>query len=258
MKFENISAYILNEFIPMNIGLTSDKLRDEILSKVEIPGLANVNDELLFRSLCHKSFVHENKKLVTLNNERLEFLGDSVLSLYVTTRIFRDFSYLNEGDLSKFRSSIVNESSLAILAKFANISPFILLGKGELKETGYLKDSILSDTFEAVLGALYTAQGLDAVSTYLDLLYELAKNSAHNFFEDEILETFDAKSKLQELAMERFQTMPFYSFKNHGEQFEIELKIKNKTIKSLKHISKRKGMQELAKIVLEENLLQEI
>jgi ribonuclease-3 len=253
MKFENISAYLLNEFIPMNIGLDLSKLMSEFTQNVTIPGLPFANDTLFFQAFSHKSFVHENKKIVNTNNERLEFLGDSVLSLYVTTRIFREFPHMSEGNLSKLRSSIVNEKSLSILAKELDLGKFIMLGKGELKEKGYIKDSILSDTFEAVLGAIYTLKGIDIVTIFLDELFE---KTLVDFFKEEVLETFDAKSKLQERIMAKYKINPTYQIEDiENDQFRIELQIDKKTIKTINSNSKKKGMQQLAQIVLSENLI---
>lgn len=255
MKFENISNYILNEFIPMNIGLDLKTLRDEVLKNVSTPELASVNKELFFHSLCHKSFVHENQKILTSNNERLEFLGDSVLSLYVTSRIYTEFSKLSEGELSKLRSSIVNEASLAKLARVLGLNSYVLVGKGENKEKGFNKDSILSDTFEALLGAIFLDQGSAQIKVFLDDLYSKAKETGMDFFKASNINAFDAKTKLQEIVMQKYHVMPNYIFKVKEDEFDIELKIKDKTVKSITHVSKKKGMQKLAQIILEENLL---
>ena len=110
------------------------------------------NIDLLIRALSHTSFVHEYSTTSRKSYERLEFLGDSILGSFVTTSLFTIFPNFTEGKLSKLRSALVNEQSLAHLGRYIGAGEFILLGKGELKSE--LNDSIISDVFEAIIGAI--------------------------------------------------------------------------------------------------------
>lgn len=119
----------------------------------------SIDPELLVLSLTHRSFAYENGGLPT--NERLEFLGDSVLSIAVTDRLYRDHPDLPEGDLAKIRASCVSQRALAIVAREIELGSFVLLGKGELSTGGRDKDSILCDTLEAIFGAVYLTHGIE-------------------------------------------------------------------------------------------------
>lgn len=119
----------------------------------------SIDPELLVLSLTHRSFAYENGGLPT--NERLEFLGDSVLGIVVTDRLYRDHPGLAEGDLAKIRASCVSQRALAIVARDIDLGSFVLLGKGELSTGGRDKDSILCDTLEAVFGAIYLTHGIE-------------------------------------------------------------------------------------------------
>ena len=118
-----------------------------------------VDPEMLVLALTHRSFAYENGGLPT--NERLEFLGDSVLGIVVTDRLYRDHPYLAEGDLAKMRASCVSQRALAVVARDLGLGAYVLLGKGEISTGGSDKDSILCDTLEALFGAIYLAHGID-------------------------------------------------------------------------------------------------
>src|SRR5690606_7587849 len=110
-------------------------------------------------AITHRSFAHE-VKFKCEHNEKLEFLGDSVLQLIISQKLYEMYPDLKEGVLSKLRSSIVNEASLFKLAKSLELDGLILLGRGEFNEEGYLKPSLLSNLFEAILGAVYLDSNL--------------------------------------------------------------------------------------------------
>lgn len=213
-------------------------------------------EEPMMSCLIHKSFKHEN--LIDFDhNERLEFLGDSVLQLMISEKLVDKFPEFNEGELSKLRSALVNEASLAKLAQVIGLSQFIFLGKGELKEDGHLKASILANTFEAYLGALYLEMGHKDCVGFLDRVFEMfKKKNGHEFIQPELTKTFDAKTKLQEITMSKFKKVPDYRFdviKEKGqEKFFISIYVDEEKLGELTHFSKKKGMQELAKKILEE------
>ena len=118
-----------------------------------------VDPEMLVLALTHRSFAYENGGLPT--NERLEFLGDSVLGIVVTDRLYRDHPDLAEGELAKMRASCVSQRALAMVARDLGLGAYVLLGKGEISTGGADKDSILCDTLEALFGAIYLAHGID-------------------------------------------------------------------------------------------------
>ena len=110
-------------------------------------------------ALTHRSFAHENGGIPT--NERLEFLGDTVLGLVVTETLYRRHPDLSEGELAKMRAATVSQKSLAAIARRLGLGQYVLLGKGEIRTRGNDKDSILSDTVEAIIGAVYLSHGLE-------------------------------------------------------------------------------------------------
>ncbi|MDR1033452.1 MAG: ribonuclease III [Bifidobacteriaceae bacterium] len=123
-----------------------------------------LDPDLLVTALSHRSFVNENGG--TLSNERLEFLGDSVLCLVTTTHLFKNFP-LNEGELSKLKAAVVSEEMLADVARTHEVGKIVLLGKGEVDSGGREKDSILADTFEAIIGAVYLSNGIEVATEFI-------------------------------------------------------------------------------------------
>jgi len=152
------------------------------------------NDErLLKQALTHSSYAYEKKLKAIKDNEKLEFLGDSVLGFSVTSFMYDNFPQMTEGDLTKFRAKVVCEANLAMAARSINLGDYIRLGRGEERTGGHDRDSILSDAFEALLGAIYLDAGFDA-----------ARDFAINILKDSIIslsKSFhmgDFKTRLQE------------------------------------------------------------
>lgn len=233
-------------------------MEDFFSSKLEINNfLYEFKDKsLLLRAFTHKSFAHESK-LNLDNNEKLEFLGDSVLSLVISEYIFNKYKNVKEGDLSKLRSSIVNEDTLYRFALYINLNKNILLGKGELLSKGFEKKSILSDCFEAYLGAIYIDSDFFTVKKLLlDLIFHFEKENGSVFLEN-IEDAVDSKTKLQEIIYKKFKVYPKYeAIKVEGEDaYMVSLFIKDKKIGSLKDQSKKNAMQLLAKKIIKENLI---
>ncbi len=167
------------------------------------------DDDLLKTSLTHRSYAFEHGGLET--NERLEFLGDAVLALVVTDFIFHELPDAAEGRLAKLRAAAVRTSALAEVGREVGLGAFVRLGRGERASGGADKDSILADTFEAVLGAVYLARGFEAASQvvrrlFVDRLRELATRGA----------ALDYKTSLQELAAARFNSLPVYDLEEQG------------------------------------------
>lgn len=177
----------------------------ELVERLGVP----LDTELLVLALTHRSFAHEAGGIPT--NERLEFLGDAVLGLVVTERIFRDFPEQPEGALAKMRAGTVSQRALAGIARDLGVGEFILLGKGEQATGGRDKDSILSDTVEALLGAVYLCHGLDVTREVVERLVgptlERAANAGAGL---------DWKTSLQEAAAERGLGAPVYDVTGEG------------------------------------------
>ncbi|MDR1825706.1 MAG: ribonuclease III [Bifidobacteriaceae bacterium] len=152
-----------------------------------------IDPELLVLALTHRSFAHEAGGIPT--NERLEFLGDSVLGFVVTERLYRDHADLPEGELAKMRAATVSQRALARVARSLGLGPYILLGRGETATGGADKDSILSDTLEALIGAVYLTGGVDvARATVFRLVGPTLERAAH------LGAGLDWKTSLQELV----------------------------------------------------------
>ncbi|CAB1060279.1 Ribonuclease III (EC [Olavius sp. associated proteobacterium Delta 1] len=209
------------------------------------------NDKnLLQEALRHSSFVNELGEPQLRDNERLEFLGDAVLNLIVGHILMRCYPDLKEGDLSRSRANLVNESQLAKMARSFNLGLYIQLGKGEIQTHGRDKNSILADTFEALMAAIYLDGGFDAafqiIETNFQPLIEYLHSTANNH---------DYKSQLQEKVQIEHGSMPDYSIvredgPDHDKTFWVALKVLNiETQGSGK--SKKTAEQDAARLALE-------
>jgi ribonuclease-3 len=171
-----------------------------------------IDATLLDRALTHRSYAYERGGLPT--NERLEFLGDAVLGLVITTTLYHNHPELAEGQLAKLRASVVNMRALAEVARSLGpdgLGPYLLLGKGEESTGGRDKSSILADTMEALLGAIYLQHGIDCVGGVIHKLFDplLAESAARGA-------GLDWKTSLQELTAERSLGVPEYLVDEHG------------------------------------------
>lgn len=169
----------------------------------------HLDPELFVLALTHRSFAHEAGGIPT--NERLEFLGDTVLGLVVTEALYRRHPELSEGELAKMRAATVSQRSLAAIARQLDLGDYLLLGKGELATGGREKDSILSDTLEALFGAVYLTHGLEVargvVETLVDPTLEVAADLGAGL---------DWKTSLQELASRLGLGAPEYLCDSEG------------------------------------------
>ncbi len=215
------------------------------------------NQNLLFQACTHRSFVHEYTREQLQNYERLEFLGDSVLGSFIAMKLYAIFNEEKEGVLSKLKSSLVNESKLACIGKGLGLAPFILLGKGEL--TTGPTDSVISDVFEAIIGAITLDSSINSAFESLEFtISEFEKKNNLVFFNGENADIFDPKTTLQEETMKRFKVLPEYLSEKEGEEFLVSINICGMKLHELRNISKKKAMKELAKYCLENNLLEKI
>jgi len=205
----------------------------------------------LMTALTHRSFKHEHATHLYPTNERLEFLGDSVLSLIVAHALYTRHTALSEGQLSKLRSFAVNEEALAAMARHLNLVEYMFLGKGEEKVAAD-KDAILADAFEAVLGAIYQDAGFASVES---AFWRWSQEMGVDPLDPRHLEDFDAKSKLQEYCLKMWQELPSYDSKSlGGVNFQVTLSVHGKPLLSTQQISKKKAEHWLAKTCLQNQL----
>ncbi len=180
---------------------------------------------LLENALCHRSYLNEHQKSCLSDNERLEFLGDAVLGLCVGHILMAESPSRKEGQLSRIRSSLVSEPALADMARSVDLGRFVKLGKGEAVSGGAQKNSILSDTFEAVIAAVYLDAGFDkAFELVSDLFGPCIRKKLSG------VDVVDYKSALQEYAQEVWSCVPLYrligeSGPDHEKIFQVSLEI---------------------------------
>lgn len=203
--------------------------------------------ELLVEALRHASYVNELGTAEMRDNERLEFLGDAVLSLSVSDILMERFGHASEGHLSKWRASVVNEKVLSDLARQLDLGSLILLGKGEELSAGREKPSILADAFEALLGAVYLDGGFEAAK---QIVGRLLMPSMERLEEEGQVEDF--KSLLQEFTQETLRTRPEYvmieeSGPPHDKTFRVALQIQQRTVAEGEGKSKKEAEQRAAK-----------
>lgn len=183
--------------------------------------------EHLKRALTHKSFVNEQRLPASEQNERYEYLGDAVLELSVSHLLMERFPEHPEGELSKLRAAVVNEEQLAEIAKDLCLGNFLYLGKGEEQTGGRDKPSLLSDAFEAVLGAMYLDRGFEKAFGVIRKHYKkiLERAGSVGFIKD-------YKTRLQEESQGRFRAVPRYHIvkergPDHRKLFEVHLFIRD-------------------------------
>ncbi len=182
-----------------------------------------IDISLLQVSLTHRSYSAEN-------NERLEFLGDAVLDLVLSDLLFQSYPLVDEGNLSRLRASIVNEKSLSSIARQLNINEQIILGEGENLSGGQQRDSILANTLEAIVGAIYIDSDFETVAAVIRAIFKDSIDSI-----DPSLSYKDDKSALQELLQQQQKNLPEYRLikttgEKHDQNFLINCLIKDECI----------------------------
>lgn len=200
------------------------------------------NRALLLEALTHKSYKN------SCNNERLEFLGDAVLDLLVGEFLFHKFPESAEGNLSKMRSSIVNEKGFMRLAQEIDLGQYLLISPSEEHNQGRTKPSILSNAFEALMGAVYLENGIECVRAIIDKLL----NKVYPYMDFNSL-FMDFKTALQELTQARLFQIPDYVLvgengPDHHKEFEMTLLIQGKEYARAVGKSKKDAQQKCAKI----------
>lgn len=206
------------------------------------------NEDLFTQSLTHKSWVNEHKGERT-SNERLEFLGDAVLELIVSEAIYHRLPDKEEGYLTALRASLVNTQNLTEVAKSMNLGEFIFLSKGEEMSGGRDNASLLADTVEAVIGALYLDQGYEACSVFI-------KDNFLNKLEEKLKTSLkDPKSTLQEYVQNLGFRAPTYKVvkafgPDHAKQFVVETVVNGEKVAEAEGSSKSEAAQKAADAAL--------
>jgi ribonuclease III len=224
-----------------------DKKRLTTLHNLEERIAYNFRDiNLLSTALTHRSYVNENKQMAVFDNERFEFLGDSVLGICVSDLIIKKYVSFPEGTLTQIRASLVNEKQLAQFARNLQIGDGLLLGRGEESSGSRTKDSFLANAFEAVIAAVYLDSNFDNAKIIITKLIEplLEDDSSGS-------EYFDYKTALQELCQKRYKTVPIYMVidskgPDHAKTFNVKIVIVNKLTEIGSGTSKKEAEKQAA------------
>jgi ribonuclease-3 len=209
------------------------------------------NSVLLQQALVHRSYLHENPAFNLPSNERMEYLGDSMLSAVVAEKLYKDYPDLSEGDMTKLRSALVRRETLARIAHHLKLDGYLYLGHGEETSGGRAKQSILADALEAVIGAVFLDQGFD---TCRNLILRLYEGEVEKAVDDSL--TADFKSQLQEVTQSRYHEIPEYHVisakgPDHAKEFIVEVVVGGRVIGKGSGSSKREAEKEAAKAALD-------
>jgi ribonuclease III len=209
---------------------------------------------LLEHALTHRSRVHEDASGGVIDNESLEFLGDSILGFVIADLLFRQFPQHNEGQKSKLKASIVSATSLARLGERIGLGTYLILGRGEEKTGGRQKLALIADGYEALIAAIYLDGGIEPVQTFIQrqfeaLIDEAKRTGAHATF------TEDYKSALQEWLQSHDRGLPVYRLASeigpaHRRRFEVEVLVSGSPVAKAEGKSKKEAAQAAAKAAL--------
>jgi ribonuclease III len=198
------------------------------------------NLDLYISSFTHRSYLNEHRGFHLPHNERLEFLGDAVLELISTEYLYKNYEH-SEGELTNFRSALVNYKMLSDIARRLNLEQHLLMSRGEAKDTGRARQVILANCIEALIGALYLDLGYDAAAKFIEkeILVELSGIISGGTY-------MDPKSKLQEIVQEKWGVTPTYgvvseSGPDHDKIFVVASYMKDKEIGRGEGPSKQEG-----------------
>lgn len=214
-------------------------------------GIVFKNKKLLEQAFIHRSYINENGGSKLSHNERLEFLGDAVLELIVTDYLYNKYPNRNEGELTAYRSALVNAVIIGEVAQELKMNDYLLLSKGEAKDVGKARNYILANTYEAYIGAVYLDQGYDVAREFItkNLLSKLDLIIDKKLWRD-------AKSLVQEKSQEYLNVTPSYSVLNetgpdHDKNFTIGIFFGKDKIAEGRGHSKQEAEQEAARNALE-------
>lgn len=220
---------------------------DHNLSGLEqLLGVTFTNTFYLVEAVTHRSYLNEHADHPTDQNERLEFLGDAVIELVVTEYLFTKYPRKPEGELTNWRAALVNATMLSDVCRDLGVEPYLLLSKGEAKETGKARAIILANAFEAIVGAMYLDQGWDSAKAFLHrvLLPKLPDILASGSY-------IDAKSRFQEIAQERLGITPTYKVlqeegPDHAKRFTVGIFLRSEQVAVGQGTSKQEGQMAAA------------
>jgi ribonuclease-3 len=218
------------------------------ISEVEaMLGYRFLNRALLSQALMHRSAINERCLPRAASNERLEFLGDAVLGLVLSSELSTVWPDENEGGLSRLRAALVNEHRLSDIAAKLGVGPYLNLGRGEEMSGGREKSSILSDAYEAIIAAVFLDGGFEAARRLVLAHFEPVLGKAERLARD-----VDSKSRLQEIAQVAFKTAPVYavvgeSGPDHEKVFEVEVRLRGEPLGRGSGRSKREAEQRAAR-----------
>ena len=217
-----------------------------------IIGVEFKNKSILIQSLTHRSFLNEHRSSKAGHNERLEFLGDAVLELVVTHYLYEKYPTKTEGDMTSIRSALVNAQTCADVAKEINLNEFLLLSKGEAKDTGRARQYILANALEAVIGAIYLDRGYDSAK---DFIFKFMIPMTERIVSEELW--IDAKSKFQERSQDEAAITPSYKTlkeegPDHDKKFTVGVFLKQDLVAEGVGESKQEAEQDAARRALKE------
>ncbi len=225
--------------MPMDIANLESKL-----------GLMFSNKDLLEQAFVHRSYLNESPRFRLGHNERLEFLGDAVLELVVTEKLYHQYPEKPEGELTSLRAALVNAKMLSMVAEEIGVNEFLMLSRGESKDIGRARQFILANTFEALTGAIYLDQGYETASGFVErnLLPRLEQVIAEKLYKD-------PKSLFQEEAQERVGITPTYEVlrewgPDHDKHFTVGIFLNEELVAEGEGASKQTAQEEAAKQAL--------
>jgi ribonuclease III len=227
------------------------------MEKDRLEGLSALQDEISYRfhdpdllneALTHRSYAHERTGGTPRDNERLEFLGDSVLNVIISHLIMERFPHYHEGELTRLRASLVNEKSLARISKSLGINQCLLLGKGESLRGGREKSSVISDAYEAIVGAIYLDGGFEKA-------FGVVERQFSPFLDEGLIDNGDFKTTVQQICQSRFGRLPRYRLSEvtgpeHNKTFGAEIFIDGQSYGYGVGKNKKEAQQNAAKEAL--------
>lgn len=223
--------------------------REELAKKIGV-NFKNLN--LLQEALTHRSYLNEHRSYKFPHNERLEFLGDAVLELVVTEYLFENYPENAEGEMTNWRAALVNGEMLAKISGRLGVEEFLLMSRGEAKDTGRARQYLLANAFEAITGAIYLDQGYAMAKEFIlkNVVVELPEILEHNLH-------VDSKSLFQEKAQEKTGVTPSYrviseSGPDHDKIFIVGVYLKDELVAEGEGRSKQEAQREAAEKALEE------
>jgi ribonuclease-3 len=217
-------------------------------------GVTFNNSDLLCQALTHRSYLNEHRGYALEHNERLEFLGDAVLELVVTEYLYKHYPANPEGEMTNWRAALVNGEMLAKISRELGVEEYLLMSRGEAKDTGRARQYLLANAFEAIVGAMYLDQKEKGYAVCYDFIEKNVIDKLSNIIEKKLY--FDAKSRFQESAQEKVGTTPSYrvleeSGPDHDKKFVVGAYIGDELVAKGEGLSKQEAQRNAAEKALE-------